>query len=162
MPFLKTNDCSEDDIKNLHNDVLAHIGSNMGSYVSECSFGAVNTNDTRTEGFYIVRFTSFPYTLQDDEYVDNEVLTGGSIVCDAVYYEPARENSLWYINSEHDPLKVNMRKILVPKLSAAIITSVSDLGGDLRMTDDDVQRLEPFKLSQMDYFIQYGIIVHLG
>ena len=55
-----------------------------------------------------------------------------------------------------------MRKVLVPKLSAAIITSVSDLGGALRMTDDAVQRLEPFKLSQMDYDTILDEIVHLG
>ena len=39
----------------------------------------------------------------------------------------------------------------MPNLLATIITSVSDLRGALRMTDDELQRLEPFKLSQLDY-----------
>jgi len=151
MSFKKSSDCSEEDIENLHNDLLEHIGTNMGLCIKDYSFGAVNTTDSRTEGFYIVRFTSAPYTLQEDEFDSNELLSAGSLVCDAVYYQPARENSSWYILSEHEPLKVNMRKVLVPNLSATIITSVSELRGALRMNDDEIRRLEPFQLSQLDY-----------
>ena len=150
MSFKKSGDCSDDDIENLHNDLLEHIGRNMGLCITDCSFGAVNTDDARTEGFYIVRFTSVPYTLQEDEFDGNELLSAGSLVCDAVYYEPARGNSSWYVKSDLSPLKVNMRKVLVPNLSATIITSVTDLRGALRMTNVELQRLQPFKLSQLD------------
>ena len=54
------------------------------------------------------------------------------------------------MKSDLSPLKVNMRKVLVPNLSATIITSVTDLRGALRMTDVELQRLQPFKLSQLD------------
>eukprot|EP00957_Ditylum_brightwellii_P051956 3941073-Ditylum_brightwellii.AAC.1 len=35
----------------------------MGAMVNENNFGAVNTNNPKAKGFYIVKFTSLPYLL---------------------------------------------------------------------------------------------------
>eukprot|EP00957_Ditylum_brightwellii_P049359 3744876-Ditylum_brightwellii.AAC.1 len=55
----------------------------MGAMVNENNFGAVNINDPKTKGFYIVKFTSLPYTLQENTEVDNDLIKAGSLVCEA-------------------------------------------------------------------------------
>eukprot|EP00957_Ditylum_brightwellii_P019386 1462322-Ditylum_brightwellii.AAC.1 len=61
----------------------------MGAMVNENNFGAVNTNDPNTEGFYIFKFTSLPYTLQENIEVDNDLIKEGSLICEAEYMSPA-------------------------------------------------------------------------
>eukprot|EP00957_Ditylum_brightwellii_P176961 13479875-Ditylum_brightwellii.AAC.1 len=61
----------------------------MGMLIKESTHGAVNANDQRTAGFYIVKFLSTVYTLQHEELVDNEILKLGSLVSDAEYMSPA-------------------------------------------------------------------------
>eukprot|EP00957_Ditylum_brightwellii_P174326 13272264-Ditylum_brightwellii.AAC.1 len=81
-----------------------------GVLVTEHNYSAVNANDSRTTGFYIVKFLTAAYTLQHNEIVNNEVLTSGTLVSDAVYMRTAMKDSLWYAKAELDPVKVNMEK----------------------------------------------------
>eukprot|EP00957_Ditylum_brightwellii_P114556 8734843-Ditylum_brightwellii.AAC.1 len=82
----------------------------MGMLIKESTYSAVNVNDQRTDGFYIVKFLSTVYTLQHDEIVDNEILKAGSLVTDAEYKSPAMKDSLWCVKSGLKSVKVNMNK----------------------------------------------------
>ena len=62
MPFMKCSNVSEDDIKDVHNSILINISDKMGTIVTESTYGAVNANDSRTDGLYIVKFLSKAYT----------------------------------------------------------------------------------------------------
>jgi hypothetical protein len=124
----------------------------MGMLIKESTYGAVNANDQRTDGFYIVHFLSTVYTLQHDELVDNEILKAGSLVVDAEYMSPAMKESLWYVKSGLEPVKVNMNKVLVSNIDVDIVTSTSELDYSIStMTQEDVIQKEPFKLNVNDY-----------
>eukprot|EP00957_Ditylum_brightwellii_P165274 12583767-Ditylum_brightwellii.AAC.1 len=62
----------------------------MDAMVNENNFGAVDTNDPKTKGFYIVKCTSLHYTLQESIEVDNSLIKEGSLVCEAEYMSPAQ------------------------------------------------------------------------
>eukprot|EP00957_Ditylum_brightwellii_P151034 11500640-Ditylum_brightwellii.AAC.1 len=57
----------------------------MDAMVNENIFGAVNTSDPKTEGFYIVKCTSLSYTLQENFEVYDDLIKEGSHVCEAEY-----------------------------------------------------------------------------
>ena len=48
----------------IHQVVLDGISDNMASLVESGKYGAINTTDTSTNGFYVIVFTSGAYTLQ--------------------------------------------------------------------------------------------------
>eukprot|EP00957_Ditylum_brightwellii_P077130 5861602-Ditylum_brightwellii.AAC.1 len=63
----------------------------MAGMMNENNFEAVNTSDPKAKGFYIVKFTSLPYTAQDNIEVDNDLIKEGSLVCKADYMSPAQK-----------------------------------------------------------------------
>ena len=47
----------------IHQVVIDGISDNMASLVESENYGAINTTDTTTNGFYVIIFTSGAYTL---------------------------------------------------------------------------------------------------
>ena len=143
----------------------------MGAMVNENNFGAVNTNDPKAKGFYIVKFTSFPYTLQENIEVDNNLSKEGSLVCKAEYMSPAQKGSLWYLIPKKGAIStvVDMGKVLIARLSVSVITSISQLDRSIsNLTSSDIIERKPIKLCKLDYddiveeisrreVIEYGI-----
>ena len=43
---------------------LDSVEFNMGDMVNQNSYGAINVDEPKAEGFYVVQFTSMPYILQ--------------------------------------------------------------------------------------------------
>eukprot|EP00957_Ditylum_brightwellii_P127917 9754963-Ditylum_brightwellii.AAC.1 len=65
---------------------------------------------------------------------------------------PAMKDSLWYVKSGLESVKVNMNKILVSSIDVDIVKSTSELDFSMStMTQEDVIQKEPFKLSFDDY-----------
>ena len=126
----------------------------MGAMVNENNFGAVNTNDPKAKGFYIVKFTSLPYTLQENIKVDNDLIKEGSLVCEAEYMSPAQEGSLWYLIPKEGTIStaVDMGKVLIARLSVSVITSISQLDRSVNnLTLSNIIERKPFKLCGLDY-----------
>ena len=48
-------------------------------------YGAINTDDTTTNGFYVIQFISEEYTLQNNTKIDREVIYSGELVVKAQY-----------------------------------------------------------------------------
>eukprot|EP00957_Ditylum_brightwellii_P142858 10885272-Ditylum_brightwellii.AAC.1 len=71
MPFNASKDTGDDDLIEIQEIIIQGIADNMGAIVNENNFRAVNTNDPKTKGLYIVKFTSLPYALQENLEVDN-------------------------------------------------------------------------------------------
>ena len=55
---------SSETFDEIHQIVLDGISDNMASLVESGKYGAINTIDTSTNGFYVIMFTSGAYTLQ--------------------------------------------------------------------------------------------------
>ena len=54
----------------IHQVVIDGISDNMTLLVESGNYGAINTTDTSTNGFYVIMFTSVAYTLQDNTRID--------------------------------------------------------------------------------------------
>ena len=61
---LSSKSTSSDTFDEIHQVVLNGISDNMASLVESGKYGAINTTDTSTNGFYVIMFTSGAYTLQ--------------------------------------------------------------------------------------------------
>ena len=47
----------------------------MASLVEYGKYGAINTTDTSTNGFYVIIFTSEAYAQQDNTTIDGKIIT---------------------------------------------------------------------------------------
>ena len=45
----------------------------MASLVQPVKYGFINTDDTTTNGFYVVQFVSEAYTLQNNTNIDGKI-----------------------------------------------------------------------------------------
>jgi hypothetical protein len=90
MPFNASEDTGDDDLIEIQERIIQCIADNKGAMVNENNFGAVNTNDPKTKGFYIVKFTSLPYILQENIKVDNDLFNQNILV--------ATHHCLWKVN----------------------------------------------------------------
>ena len=57
----------------------------MASSVESVKYGAINTTDTTTNGFYVVVFISEAYTIQDNTTLEGESITTWELVVKAQY-----------------------------------------------------------------------------
>ena len=58
-----------DEFDEIHQVVLDGISDNMALLVESWKYGAINTTDTKTNGFYVIIFTSGAYTLQGNTQI---------------------------------------------------------------------------------------------
>ena len=49
----------------------------MSALVQNGKYGAINTADPKTIGYFVVKLLLDPYTLQDDKTVDKQVIKVG-------------------------------------------------------------------------------------
>ena len=68
---------SSETFDEIHQVVLDGISDNMASLVESGKYGAINTTDTSTNGFYVSMFTSGAYTLQENTTIDGQILIAG-------------------------------------------------------------------------------------
>eukprot|EP00957_Ditylum_brightwellii_P180311 13736100-Ditylum_brightwellii.AAC.1 len=80
MPFKVSENANADEIEDIHKSILTSVADAMGMLIKEST------------------------------YVDKEILKAGSLVTDAECMSPAIKESLWYVKSWLEPVKVNMNK----------------------------------------------------
>ena len=101
----------------------------MASLVQSRVYGAINTDDNVSNGFYVIQFLSEAYPLQNITTIDGEFISAGELVVKAQYISSMQENNNWYWKQQ--PLQQNIivptRKILHPCLDAIIIRYVQDI-----------------------------------
>ena len=74
---LPSNSTSSDTFDEIHQVVIDGISDNMASLVESGKYGAINTTDTSTNGFYVIMFTSGAYTLQENTTIYGQIITAG-------------------------------------------------------------------------------------
>ena len=74
-----------DESDEIHQVFFDGISDNMVSLVQSGKFGATNTTDTATNGFYVITFKSDAYKLQDNTTTDGKFITAGKLVVKAQY-----------------------------------------------------------------------------
>ena len=115
---------SSDTFDEIHQVVLDGISYNMASLVESGKYGAINTTDTSTNGFYFIMFTSGAYTLQENTKIDGQIITAGELVVNAKCICSMQVDNNWYWNqqSKHHVITVPSRTILHPQPEGDAIT----------------------------------------
>ena len=65
--------------------VLDGISNNMASLVQSGMYGAINTDETSTKGFYVIKFMSEAYPLQNNTQIDGPIIYSDGLVVKAQY-----------------------------------------------------------------------------
>ena len=58
----------------MHKVVLYGISDNLSALFHNVEYGAINTSDLTTMGYYVVKYLSEPYMLQDKKNFDKKVI----------------------------------------------------------------------------------------
>ena len=64
----------------IHQVVLDVIRDNVVSLSQSGKYGVVNTADTTTNGFYVIKFVSESYTLQNNTKIDGKFISTVELV----------------------------------------------------------------------------------
>ena len=59
---------------------------NMYMIIMEGKYGAIDTDYSSCRGYYIIKFYSSPYTLQEDLCIDEKFISSGEMVCEGTYF----------------------------------------------------------------------------
>ena len=94
-------------------DALAGVTAEMAAGIRIGKYGAFATLDEDADGYYVVGWTSEPYTLQEDidleQYDPPIVIKSGELVCDAEFFNKVPGAKLWYTKTEGEERKVVVR-----------------------------------------------------
>ena len=70
---------------------------NMSLIIMEGKYGAIHSDDSSRHGYYIIKFSSFPYNLQADLSIDGHVISSGEMVREGTYLFSMNINSHYYV-----------------------------------------------------------------
>ena len=65
------------DIDKMHQVALDGISDNMAALVQTGQYDDINTTDTTTMTYYVIKFLSESYTLQEDTMCDGKISNSG-------------------------------------------------------------------------------------
>ena len=71
---------------------------NMYLIITEGKYGAIYADDSSCHGYYIIKFSSSPYTFQADLSIDGQVIFYHEMVCYGTYFSPININSNYYVS----------------------------------------------------------------
>ena len=70
---------------------------NMSLIIIARKCGAIDDDDYSCHGYYIIKFSSSPYTLEGDSSIDGQVISSGEMVREGNYLFPININSHYYV-----------------------------------------------------------------
>ena len=70
---------------------------NMSLIITEGKYGAIDADDYSCLGYFIIKFSSSPYTLQSDLSIYGQVISSVEKVCDGTYSFPIKINFHYYM-----------------------------------------------------------------
>ena len=70
---------------------------NMYLIITEGKYGAINTDNYSCHGYYIIEFSSSPYTLQAELSIYGQVISSSKILCEGNYFFPVNINSHHFV-----------------------------------------------------------------
>ena len=94
-----------DEFDEIHQVFLDGISNNMASLVQSGKYGAINTSDTSTNGFYFIMIKSEAYTLKNNTTIDGKIITSGKLFVKEQYICSMQEITNWFWD-QHTKQKV--------------------------------------------------------
>ena len=68
---------TSENFEEIHQVVLDGISDNMASLFQSGKYGVINTTDTSTMGYYVIKFFSETCTLQEDTTFNGQIISAG-------------------------------------------------------------------------------------
>ena len=106
--MLKTG-ADDEEIEDAQEEVLQGLATMMSESIKIDGVGAFMTGDPDADGYYIIQWTSIPYTLQEDQMLDEYdpplVIPHSELVCEAKFWEKVPQAQQWYYLMEGDNAK---------------------------------------------------------
>ena len=127
----------------------------MASLVKLDMYGAINTDDNKTNELYVIKFVSDAYTLQSNTTIDGQVISVGELVVKAKYLCSMQENTNWYWKQK--PLQQTIifptRTIIHPRLEVIIIRYVQEIPKKLLSRNEEKNAIQrhPIIVTDADY-----------
>ena len=76
----------------------------MSLTIMESKYGAIDTDDSSFHGYYVIKFYSSPYTLQEYLIIHGKVISSGEMVYEGNYFFPINVNSHYYVLQKLNPI----------------------------------------------------------
>ena len=73
----------------------------MSELVQPGMYGTINTDDTTTNGFYVIQLLSEAYTLQNNKTIYRHVISASKLVVKAQYLCSTQEKPIGIGNNNH-------------------------------------------------------------
>ena len=67
--------------------------------ITKGNYYAIDSDDSECHVYYIIRFSSTPYTLQEDLNIDGQLISSGEMVFEGTYYFPININFHYYVST---------------------------------------------------------------
>ena len=112
---------SSDTFDEIYQVVLDRISDNIAPLVESGTYGAINTIETSTNGFYGIMFTSGAYTIQENTSIDGKIITASELFVKVKYLCSMQINTNWYCNQQP-----KQHVIIVPTRTVGVHTSLSN------------------------------------
>ena len=148
-------DADEDELEEAHAYALNGIDTRNSEKVEAGNHGAFGTNDPDADGYYVVQWTTDPYTLQDDLPLESGTfIPGGEIVCDATYFRKVPRAKQWYIPEmseagENVATTVRMKHVVAPYIKVLEVSDDNKLPNTCNKRQ--IVPLNPIRISAHDH-----------
>ena len=98
----------------------------MDALVKTDEYCSINTTYTTTTRYYMIKFISEPYTLQEETLCDEKIISDGKIVVKVQYMNCMQDNTKWYWEQSPQQKNIIVSTCTVPHpcLDVTTVTEV--------------------------------------
>ena len=93
---------STEEIDKINQVVINGISENVAALVQNGIYVAIKTINTSITGYYVIKFMSESYTLQEEKMCDGQISTAGELVVKSKYMKCMQDNTKWYWENYHN------------------------------------------------------------
>ena len=173
---MTTNVTSEEEQK-VYGIILHGIESRINERILIGHFGAMRTNDEATQGYYLLKWITESYTIQEDTIMmgvePQQSAFAGEIIYDAVFWNPFPNAIYWYIPMcKKEGLRmIRLKQVLITGVTVKMISDNNMLSnkcnkkqatnqGATKIGDDDVCEIieEVYRRVKFDKEFNIGLI----
>ena len=119
--------------------ILDGFVNNTAQNIQVGSICTINPDNRHSHGYYMVRFSYLPYTLQENKTIDGQVFDFISLVANKRYFSPNISHSIWYVNPIKGNIKniIYLRNVIKSDISVIKIKFIKELPSCLKNTKQE-------------------------
>jgi hypothetical protein len=130
--IIDTKTTTKEEMQEMRETVLMGMTQVSSEEIQTGSFGAFQTSDKQTLGYYIVQWTGNPYTLQE-QYECNAfnppvLIPTGELVCEAKFWTPMSKGTNWYHEPDDDLfVMVKVKQVVMTDIDMKSVNALNTL-----------------------------------